>query len=182
MVGQAQRRGGSRWTLAVWGGAGALLLIPAVAMRFTTEVAWTAFDFAFAAAVLGLVALGVELAVRNSLSAAYRMGAALALVAGAALVVIIGAVGIVGSEQENANLLYAAVLVTAAAGAVVARFRAAGLARTMVAAAAVQVAVPGFAAATGAAELVSRPEVLGATAAFAALWLAAAWQFGRAAR
>jgi len=42
------------WRVVLWGTIGGLLLLPAVAMRYTTEVDWTATDFVFAGVVLGL--------------------------------------------------------------------------------------------------------------------------------
>lgn len=41
-----------RWRLAVWGAAAGLLLIPAVAMQISAEVAWGPEDFAAFAAIL----------------------------------------------------------------------------------------------------------------------------------
>src|SRR5688572_1498884 len=87
--------GGSRWTLVFWVAAALALLTPVVAMRFTDEVAWTTFDFAFAAGMLGGVGLGLELVFRKSASTAYRIAAAIALAAGLLIVWITGAVGIV---------------------------------------------------------------------------------------
>jgi len=73
--------GGVPWRILGWGTAGFLLLLPLVAMQFTTEVNWTASDFAFAAVVLGAVGGTFELAVRKSGSVAYRLGVAAALAA-----------------------------------------------------------------------------------------------------
>ena len=92
-------------------------------MRFTDEVDWTAFDFVFMAALLGGVGLGLELAVRKTRNVAYRMAACAALAAAFLLIWINGAVGIIGSEQEDANLLYGGVLGVALIGAAAARFR-----------------------------------------------------------
>lgn len=38
--------------IVMWALIAAILLLPAIAMQFTREVAWTASDFAFAAALL----------------------------------------------------------------------------------------------------------------------------------
>ncbi|PVM83815.1 hypothetical protein [Caulobacter endophyticus] len=169
-------RRGSRWTLLVWGGAAGLLALPAIAMRFTAEVNWTAGDFLAMGAML-LVAAGlVELAVRLSGDIAYRLGACVAVAASFLLIWINLAVGIVGSEDNRANQLFAGVLATALLGAVLAGFRPAGMARAMVAAAVAQglVCLTVFAMGQGL--------ILAATGVFAGLWLAAAALFARAAR
>ncbi|MBX7539543.1 hypothetical protein [Qipengyuania sphaerica] len=57
----------SRVRIAYWALAAAVLLIPAVAMQFTAEVAWGPGDFAIMAGLLLLVGLGVELALRTTL-------------------------------------------------------------------------------------------------------------------
>lgn len=186
MAGRIEHRGagrGSRWTLAYWGAVALALVTPAVAMRFTEEVDWTAFDFAFAAAALGLVGLGLELAVRRTADLRYRAGAALSLATALLVVWSTGAVGIIGTEREPANVLYAAVLLVALAGALLARFRAGGMAWAMAAAAVVQGLVPAIAPLYDPAsrELVMSEKVLGVTVLFVVLWLASAWLFRRAA-
>jgi hypothetical protein len=169
--------------LLFWAAAALFILTPLVAMRFTREVNWTAFDFAFAAGMLGAVGLGLELAVRRTSSLPYRAGAGLALAAAFLLVWVSGAVGIIGSEQEDANLLYAGVLAVALVGALAARFRPAGMAWGMAAAALAQILVPVIAAAAwpGVRALVWSPEVPGLTVVFAAIWLGSAWLFRKAA-
>lgn len=54
----------SRLRLALWGFAGFLLLLPAIAMQITHEVNWGAEDFLAAALLIGGTGLGVELAAR----------------------------------------------------------------------------------------------------------------------
>lgn len=41
-----------------------LLAVPLIAMQFTSEVNWTASDFAVAAALIGALWLGIEVALR----------------------------------------------------------------------------------------------------------------------
>ena len=54
------------WRIALWGAAASLLLLPAIAMLFTTEVRWGAEDFLAFAAML-LVACGLfEIVMRRS--------------------------------------------------------------------------------------------------------------------
>jgi hypothetical protein len=69
-------------------------------------------------------------------------------------------------------------------GAVIARFRPAGMARAMSATALAQalVAVIALSAGWGAAAPIWPIDILGATGFFAALWLASAWLFGKAAQ
>jgi hypothetical protein len=165
-----------RWRMAAWAMAAGLVALPLVAMRFTAEVHWTGSDFAFAAIMIGGTGLAFELAVRMSADRAYRAACALALAAAFLLIWINLAVGIIGSEDDAANIAFAGVLATAGFGAVLARFRAAGMARAMLAAAVAQVAV--FVAA-----LVAGWGFIGpVTLAFTALWLASAWLFRAAAR
>jgi len=164
----------SPWRIALWGLAAALLALPAVAMRFTDEVRWSAGDFLFAAVLIGGVGLLFELAVRLTPNPAYRGGVAAALAAAFLICWANGAVGMIGDEGNRYNLLFYAVILLAFAGAAIARLRAAGMARAMLAAAIAQ-------AAAGLAGLAADP--LGGlfSTAFAGLWLLAAWLFRRAA-
>lgn len=140
------------WRVAGWSMAGLLLLIPWIAMRFTDEVHWTASDFVFAAVMIGSVGGAFELAVRTSDRLAYRAGAALMLITLFLIVWINAAVGIIGDEGNPLNLLYAAVVATAVGGALVARFKAAGMVRAAAAAAGVLALVGIVAVAAGSAE------------------------------
>jgi len=97
--------GKNRWRIAVWGGAALLLLLPLVAMQFTTEVVWTGFDFLLFGVMLAVLGGGIELAVRMSRHYAYRAAAGIALVTGFLLVWMNLAVGIIGNEENPANLM-----------------------------------------------------------------------------
>jgi hypothetical protein len=125
------RRGAGRWRIFFWSAAAALVALPAVAMRFTTEVQWTASDFVFAAVLIGGVGLLLELAVRRSGSRAYRAGAAAAIAGGFFTVWANAAVGMIGSEDNVFNLVFLGVVAFALAGSVAVRFRAAGMAAVM---------------------------------------------------
>lgn len=126
------------WRIAAWTGAGLVLMIPLIAMRFTSEVQWTGFDFAVAGAMLAALIGAAELAVRLSDDWLYRAGVAVAAVAAFLMLWVQGAVGLVGSENDLFNLLCLLPLGVGAMGALVARFRAGGLSRTLWAMAAVQ--------------------------------------------
>jgi hypothetical protein len=158
-----------------WGVAGALLLVPLVAMQFTSEVDWTVGDFLFAALLIGGVGMAFELAVRVSSNTHYRGGAALGLAAGFLLIWANGAVGYIGSEDNPYNLAFYAVIAIAFAGALVSGFRAKGMAWTML--------VTGIAhAAAGLGGAADDPRTIPITLVFVAMWLGAARLFRMAAK
>ena len=133
-------RGWSPWRIAGWSIPVLLLMLPAVAMQFTSEVDWSVADFSIAAVLFGSVGLTFELIVRTSDSLSYRFGAGLAVISAFLTIWVNGAVGMIGSENNPYNLVFGAVLLIALIGAVLARFRAAGMARAMTVAAIAQVA------------------------------------------
>lgn len=120
-----------RWRAALWGGAAALLLVPAVAMRFSDEVRWGPGSFLVMGALLMILCGLIELGARLSTHWAYRLGFALAALAGFTTVWVNLAVGMIGDEGDPRNLLFVGVLLIAAIGALWARFRAAGMAHAM---------------------------------------------------
>jgi len=77
-----------------WGAVALILLAPAVAMRFTTEVNWTTSDFVFAGIMLIGGATVIEVVAWKVRNPVVRIGFALVIVAIVALVWIEGAVGI----------------------------------------------------------------------------------------
>ena len=173
---------GSRWTLVVWGGAACLLLLPFIAMRFTSEVNWSASDFLVMGVMLATVCAVVELVARLSGSWAYRLGA-IAAIGGAFLITWANlAVGIVGSEDNPANQLFFAALLAGFVGAAIARFKAKGMALAM-SAAAVAVGTAFVIAVAGATDEpnVSHWRELIATAVITSPFLVSAWLFRKAA-
>ena len=170
--------GGTSWRWIGRGTAAALLLVPLIA-RFP----WTLSDYVFAAVLFALVGGGFELAVRASSSGAYRGGVAVALAASFLLIWLNAAVGIIGNEDNPANLMFFVVILIALAGAIVARFRADGMARAMAVAAIAQglVAAIAFIGHLGAHEPPGPGGVVMLIGAFAAMWALSAWLFRRAA-
>jgi hypothetical protein len=142
-------RGRSRWRIAGWAGAALVVLVPLVAMQFTDEVQWSAADFAFAAALILAVGIPFELALRKTGDSAYRAAAGLALAAAFLLVWVNGAVGIIGSEEKDANLMYGGVLAVGLIGAAIARFEAQGTARALFTTALAQALVAAIALGAG---------------------------------
>jgi len=172
------------WRIIGWGLAAALLLLPLVAMQFTSEVNWSAADFVFAAVMFALVGGTFELAFRKSGNLCYRGGVAVAVAASFLLVWINGAVGIIGDEGNPANLMFLGVIAVALAGAIVARFEAGGMARAMFLAALSQALVGMIALVgrLGAAEPPGMAGVLVLIGCFALMWAASGALFQKAAR
>lgn len=172
------------WRIAGWGTAAGLLLLPLVAMQFTSEVNWTFGDFLFAAMMFGLVGLVLELTVRSSSSWTYRGGVAAAVAASFLLIWSNLAVGFIGNEDNPANQLFFAIPLLALLGSALAGFRAKGMAWTMTAAAAAQMAVPLAIMLFRLGDPVTiRPiEFPIAPGIFAAIWLTSSALFQRAAR
>jgi len=169
-------RSGSRWRLARWGTAALLLLLPLVAMQFTEEVNWGPGDFALFGAMLFAACGTYELAGRGMGNNAYRAAVGVALATAFILVWMNLAVGIIGSEENPANLMYGGVLAVGLMGALLARFQPQGMARTLVGTALAQVLVALIALVAG------WGNALILTGLFVALWLTSAWLFRKAAR
>jgi hypothetical protein len=171
----------SPWRIAGWSLVVVLLLLPAVAMQFTDEVNWTGSDFVFATVMLVGSGVLLELVVRQSSNRYFRAGVAVAVITALLLVWTTGAVGLIGSEDNPANLLYFAVLAVAVLGALWARFCAAGMTRAMLGAVFVQavIAVTAFVAELGPPGI-DAWRTLFLNGVFVLLWLLAAGLFRRA--
>ena len=157
-----------------------ILLIPLLA-----EWPWTLFDFVFAGALIFGTGLTYVLAARKAGNLAYRAAVGVALAAAFLLVWVTGAVGIIGSEDNNANLMYVGVLAVGAIGAIVARFRPHGMARALFATALAQALVSVIALIIGLGSPWSPPGVLGVlilNGFFAGLFVGSALLFRYAAR
>jgi hypothetical protein len=169
-------RRGNRWRMARWGTAALILLLPLVAMQLTDEVNWTGSDFAVMGAMLATVCGAYELAAWMTGNRAYRAAVGVALAAAFLLVWLNLAVGIIGTENNPANLMFGGVLAVGIIGAVIARLQPQGMARASVATALAQALVGVIALIIGSVEAV----IL--TGFFVALWLTSARLFRKAAR
>src|SRR5688572_8446005 len=174
----------SRWRIAPWAVAALLLLLPLVAMQFTNEMDWDETDFIVFGAMLFGACGAFELAARMTGNNAYRAAVGVAVVAAFLLIWINLAVGIIGSEDNPANLMYAGVLAVGIIGAVITRSQPEGMAGALVATALSQVLVAVIALTAGlGSEGANWPQVIFVlNGFFAALWLLSAWLFRRAAR
>ena len=163
------------WRIAGWGSLLALLFLPALAMKMTDEVNWTAGDFVFAAMLLGVVGTVVELAARFARPGAPRIGY---LIAGFTAIFTIwsnAAVGILGDE-DSVNIFFFLMVVGATAAAMACRFRPKAMQWI-----AVLLAIGQYAVGLAALRMMpGHPVEWGFLTVFALLWLTAAWCFSRA--
>jgi hypothetical protein len=167
----------------VWGTVVFLWLLVLLATQLTTEVSWSeAIAYCImVTAPAGLYELARALRPRP---ASYQLAVAAALGTGFLLGAVNGAVGIIGSENQPANLLYLGVIAIGLLGAVLARFRPRGMSRALLGAAIAQVLVPVIALmlwpqiSWGGAGMVG---VFALNAFFAGMFAGSAWLFGRAA-
>ncbi len=187
MAGNPENGGGrpaSRLRIAAWTAAGLLLLLPLVAMQFTDEVNWSLSDFVIFGFMLASVGIAFEVAARTTSNTAYLSAAGLALLGAFLLVWSNLAVGIIGNEGNDANLMYFGVLAVGFVGALIARLKPAGMAFTMIAMTFALVLVAIIALIAGldpSGDVLPRGIVL-ATGIFGVMWAGAAWLFWIAAR
>lgn len=180
MAGNTENAGGqrrNRWRVALWSSAALLLLLPLLAMQFTGEVNWTAFDFLVFGTMLAIACGSYELAARTTANTAYRAAVGVAVIAAFFLVWSNLAVGLIGTERNPANLMYGGVLAVGIIGAITARFRARGMARALIAMALAQALVAAVVLVAGWGY-----EALVLTGIFGMPWLLSAWLFRKAAR
>ena len=163
-----------------WGGAAALLLLPWVAMQFTADVVWTAFDFALFGAMLLTACLAFEALARVARVPAYLAASVIAIGAAFLLVWANLAVGIVGEPEDPANLLFMGVLVMGGVGALLVRLQPRGMACILATMALAQMVVGAIALLMQAHE--SAVSVLAVTGLCTAIWLLSSALFRKAAR
>lgn len=167
-----------------WAILGLLFLAPLVAMQGGADVHWTANDFGVFGGLLLLIGLGCEVSLRRLASWTARLAWAVTLVTAAFLVLVNGAVGLIGSEQADANHLFGIVLAVVAVGIGVTRADTGRMASVLGAAAMTQLAVVGVILLGDLVPLAERTsrDALFSGPGFAALWLVAAFLFRKAAR
>lgn len=82
----------SRWRLIIWALLFTLWVLPLIAMGFTHEVEWQVGDFLVAGLLLGIIALGIEYALRLNAGLWVRSGLIFGTVIAVALVWILLAI------------------------------------------------------------------------------------------
>src|SRR3990167_7179552 len=138
---QAQGKQNITKRFIVWAIVAALILMIPLSMQFTDEVQW---GEAVAYGVILLLAGGFYelwqwLRTRTTV---YRIAFSVGLAGIILLGWVSGAVGIIGSENQPVNLMYWAVPAVLLIGSLISRFKPRGMARTLFAAALVQILVP----------------------------------------
>jgi hypothetical protein len=166
-----------------------ILLIPLIAMRFTNDMNWSLGDFVVAGALIFGTGLTYQVVTRKAGQIAYRFAVGLALAAAFLLVWMNLAVGLIGSEDNPANLMYGGVLAVGLIGAIVAELRPQGMARVLFAMALAQGLVPVIALIVGGGPQITSEEavmgvagVLTLNAFFVVLFVGSALLFRAAAR
>ena len=155
-----------------------ILLLPWLAMQFTDEVVWDLTDFAVAGALLFGAGFTYQLVARKAGNIAYRAAVGVAVAAALILVWMNLAVGLIGSEDHPANLIYVGVLAVGIIGAVLARFEPRRMARALFATAFAQALVAVIALIAGLGDPWSGPlEILVLNGSFVALFVGSAWLF-----
>jgi hypothetical protein len=177
------------WAVVV----GLILLVPLLAMQLNWNVPdpgspahetvnWSVFDFVVAGILLFGSALTYEVIAAKGGNTAYRAAVGIACGAGLLLVWLNLAVGLIGSEDNPANVMYIGVLVVGLVGAGLARLAPRGMARALFATAVAQALVPLIALTIWRPPIVSGvAQVLGVNALFVALWVVSALLFRQAA-
>ena len=171
-----EEKRGNPLRIVVWGTAVFALLLPWIAMQFTSEVDWNLLDFTVFGAMLLVVCGSYELATRLTGNKSYRLAVGIALLGAFLLTWINLAVGIIGNEENPANLMFFAILLVGILGALIVRFESRGMARVLVATAIAQALVAVIALIAGWGSTI----VL--TGFFVILWLSSAQMFRKAAQ
>lgn len=166
-----------------------LLLIPLVTMQFTKEVIWSLSDFVVAGTLLFGTGFTYLLITRRQTTkiagnTVYRIGIGAALFSILLLIWVNGAVGIIGSENNEINLIYFGVIAVGIIGALIARFQPKGMALSLFALAAVQSIITKIYLLTNMAEIPGNSviEIISLNSFFVGLFVSSAFIFLYAAK
>ncbi len=118
-----------------------LLLIPLIAMQFTDEVKWSFFDFIIAGFLLISTGLAYVLLSQKMNATMFRVAVGIAVGASLLLIWVNLAVGIIGNENNPANIMYYGVPFIGIIGAFIAHGRPKGMSTTLFIMAAVQIII-----------------------------------------
>ena len=140
---------------------------------------WSLFDFVFMGGLLGCIGLAARFIWWRSTNLSSMVASSLVVLAIFLLIWVNGAVGIIGSEDNPANLMFGGVILIVISGALFTRFRPIGMALTCltVAAAHVVIALTALVSQSGSGSEIWPMDVLGASLFFILIWIAAAGLF-----
>lgn len=135
-------------------------------------MAWSLFDFVIVGIALAFLVLVSTLAFKRTPSRGYRIGIILSALTVTALFWVNGAVGIIGAETNDINLLYLGIIVGYFLGGLVSRFKAFGMALTCFFAAIAQcvIGLVGFSLVSDTTSAEQTTVVLVLTFGFFGLW------------
>lgn len=120
-----------------------VLTIPAAAMLLRIEGwDWGAADFVVMGGLLAAAVAAYQFVAVRTPNRAYRFAAGLAVFTGLVLIWLNAAVGLIGSEDNPANLLYSGVIIIGLGGAAIARLQPLGMSRALAMTALAQFLVP----------------------------------------
>lgn len=158
---------------------GFLLLLPLIGMQFSSEVKWPLSDFIIAGILLFGTGFIYKLVTKSSLRISYRIAVAFALFTGLSLIWINIAVGLIGSENNPANLMYYGVIAIGIIGAIVGRFESKKMQQTLFVMAGTQALIAIVALFNGMHQILgsSVTEIFGVNGFFITLFLVAALLF-----
>ena len=161
----------------------AILMIPLIAMQFSTEVAWTGSDFIVAGVLLFGTGFMYGFVTRKKENQTYKFASGIAIFASLLLIWVNGAVGLIGSENEAFNLVYFGVLAIGLLGAAISRLKPLGMSNTLYAMASSFVVIIAIALISGLQNLPgsSVTEILGVNAFFMVLFALSAILYRHAA-
>ncbi len=162
---------------------GLISLIPLIAMIAGDEVVWSLIDFVIAGILLSGAGISFVLLTHKAGSRTYSIATGIAV--GTALLMMWAnlAVGIIGSEDNPANIMYLWVIGVGVVGAVIAQFKPKGMSYALLAAALTQVIVVVIAYIEGNGNTFSEfRELITVNGFFIALWIISSSLFRQAAK
>lgn len=122
--------------------ATSLLIIPIIASFVVNGWAWTLFDYVFAWVLFAGIGMIYTFVASKGNNTTYKIATALGAIGVLALIWINGAVGIIGSENNPANMMYEAVLIVGLWGMIISGLKPKGMTITMSIVAISQILVP----------------------------------------
>ncbi|MDC1436830.1 hypothetical protein N8303_06250 [Gammaproteobacteria bacterium] len=121
-----------------------ILLLPLITMQFTDEVIWNLADFIVAGILIFGFGLTYQLISSEMKLVTYKVAVGLAVATSLILIWMNLAVGIIGNEENPANLMFFGVLAVGMIGTFIARLKPYGMALTLFAMAFAQILIAIF--------------------------------------